>query len=99
MLGILFSIATLVYFTKTTTKPDSCYYSALIYNIMHILCNSIIMIPMFPKLRQIDSFSKLRREYLKVIIAPKYTIVTYTVVMIVLSLCCLQSIVTQIFQW
>lgn len=57
------------------------------------------MIPMFPKLRQIDSLSKLRREYLKVIVVPKYTIIAYAVAMLVLGLCCLQSIVTQVFKW
>lgn len=61
MLDLLISLIALFYFTTTINKYDSCYYSALIYNIVHICSHLIILPPLFLKLIRRKTLTNIRR--------------------------------------
>lgn len=99
MLDLLFSLLTLIYFTSTATKLDTCYYTALVYNSLHILAHCIIFIPVLVKSFKCKSLTKIKREYVKSLVTSKYRMPIFSAIVILLSLACLYSIIIQLFVW
>jgi sorbitol-specific phosphotransferase system component IIC len=93
MLDLLLSIVVLIYYSMATTKIDNCYYSALTYNILHILCHMLILIPLLIKLIKQKSLNKIKKEYIKSIVISHYRMPIFCWAMLGISLVNLYSII------
>lgn len=102
-MDLLFSILVLTYFTLTPTKPDTCYYMALTYNLLHILSHTLILIPILYKLATINlhsiTFTKIKRMYIRSIMISKIRMPIFCTLVIGGSITCLYSMVVEIFVW
>lgn len=99
MLDLIFSILSLIYFTATVTKLDSCYYTALAFNVIFILSHLIIMAPIIFKFSKCRSFTKLKRDYIKSFIISNYRMPAFSVIILVLSFAGLYSLIVELFDW
>lgn len=99
MFDLLFSLIVLIYFSSSATKIDSCFYTALIYNILHILLHLIILIPVAIKLIKHKTVAKLKREYIKSIVISRYRMPGVCWSLLALSLASLYSIIIELFSW
>lgn len=99
MLDLLFSLITFAYFLFNKSNADSCFYLALILNIIHISCFLLILIPIVTKVCRKGSMKGVYKNYIKATVVSKYRMPIFCCVLSLVSLFGLYGLLVNLFKW